>query len=109
MATNWAIAIIAVAQIYCWSRAYGIVNDNALRHLRRDARGRTLLNLWLLLCGDDRRRAEWCDAQHLSSRNRDLRQRELAILGRALARLIQLDLVADVHTISLRDVEHDVV
>src|SRR5678815_610649 len=30
MATNWAIAIIAVAQIYCWSRAYGIVVDDAV-------------------------------------------------------------------------------
>ena len=39
----------------------------------------------------------------------DFGKSELAIAIRALARLIQLDLVADVHAIAPRDVEHDVV
>ena len=71
---KWAIAIMAVAQIYCRTRAYGIFA--ATRAAVPSS------NLRLFLRGDDRRRAERRDAEHLSARDPHFWKRQLVTVCR---------------------------
>src|SRR3954469_23230376 len=98
MAMKWAIAIMADRP--------NLLRYRGLRHLCRDARRRAFLDLRLIVVDHDGGCTVRRHPENLRATDRQLGNREVAVLLRLLARDEELHFITRPH-VRLRDVEHD--